>query len=62
MRDDFNCIGFLKLQGYVIQVPHWALNPAYSIAQAATALSEASGKVVKPKDIEALLMRHDIMA
>jgi hypothetical protein len=61
IRDDFNCLGFLKLQGYVVQVPHWALNPTYSVAQAAKALSEASGKTVKSKDIEALLMRHDII-
>jgi hypothetical protein len=62
MRDnDFDCLGFLKLQGYVIQVPHWSLNPTYSIEQVAKALSEGSGKPVKIRDVEALLMRHDII-
>jgi hypothetical protein len=60
-RDDFNFLGFLKLQGYVIQVPHWALNPTYSIGQVAKALSEVSGKAVKIKDIEAILMANEIL-
>jgi hypothetical protein len=62
MRDnDFNCLGFLKLQGYVILVPHWALNPTYSTGQAAKALSEALGKPVKIKEVEAILMANEIL-
>jgi hypothetical protein len=61
IRDDFDSIGFLKKQLYVIDSPHWRLNPAFSVSQVAKALSEASGKDVRVMELEALLTRHDIV-
>jgi hypothetical protein len=57
---DFDAMGFLKKQGYVVASPYWRLNPAFSLSQVATALSEATGKGVRVSQLEALLTTNDV--
>jgi hypothetical protein len=59
---DFDPIGFLKKQRYVIASPYWRLNPAFSVAQVAVALSEAAKKEVRISELEAILKRNEIAA
>jgi hypothetical protein len=61
-RDDFDPMGWLKKQQYVIASPVWTLNPAYSVAEAAEALSKASGKQVRVSELENLLRRYETIS
>jgi hypothetical protein len=57
----FDCLGYLKKQGYLVKTEHWSLNPKYSVPEIATAISTASGKQARIIDVEGLLMRNDII-
>jgi hypothetical protein len=61
-RDDFDVFGFLRLQGYIMTGQRWRLNPAYTPAQAAAAVAEASGKPLRTSEIETLLMKNGVIA
>jgi hypothetical protein len=61
MRDDFNAMGFLKLQGYFQPISHWGFNPKRTTKEAADALSETSGTAWKSSDVDALLKTNGVI-
>jgi hypothetical protein len=61
VRDDFNAIGFLKLQGYVQPIAHWGFNPNRTIKEAAEALTVATSKTWKCSDVETLLKWNSVI-
>jgi hypothetical protein len=61
VRDDFNAMGFLKLQGYVKPIAHWGFNPKRTIKEAAEALTVATSKTWKSGDVNTLLTRDSVI-
>lgn len=59
MTDIFDCIGYLKLQGFIV-ANSYRLNPAYKLVDVLDKLTIASGKPVSEKEFQRLLNNNNI--